>query len=210
MEIRDQINKRDVLVVVDVQHDFIDGSLAVGEGEEVVAPLNEMATRIRATHLGRVAYTRDWHPAQTPHFDIWPKHCVRNTKGASFYPTLDVTPGDTIISKGMGQTDGYSGTEGIAKDGQTLETIIQPQGFERVRVFIGGLATDYCVKATAIGIADTFRICPDVVEVYAVREAMRAVADDDTEAVKAMADAGVKIIDLKQALDLIDEHRIER
>lgn len=210
MEIRDQIENRNVLVAVDVQHDFIDGSLAVGEGAEVVAPLNEMAERIRATRLGRVAYTRDWHPAQTPHFDTWPAHCVQDTPGAAFHAELDVRTGDVIINKGMGQTDGYSGTEGVAKDGQTLETIIQPNGFERVRVFIGGLATDYCVKATAIGVADTFRVCPDAVEVYAVRDAMRAVAEDDNDAVKAMADAGVKIINLKQALDLIDEHRIER
>lgn len=210
MQHRNQIDQRNVLIAVDVQHDFIDGSLAVNDAAEVIAPLNEMAARVRATHLGRVAYTRDWHPARTPHFDTWPVHCVRNTEGASFHPTLDITPSDIIISKGMGQTDGYSGMEGVAENGQTLETVIQPNGSERVRVFIGGLATDYCVKATAIGVVEAFHLCPDDVDVYAVRDAMRAVANDDTEAVKAMADAGVKIIDLKQALSLIDERRIER
>lgn len=209
MEIRDQINKRNVLVAVDVQHDFIDGSLKVEEGAEVVAPLNEMAERVRATNLGRVAYTRDWHPSKTPHFDTWPVHCVQDTPGAAFHAELDVRAEDVIINKGMGQTDGYSGTEGASDNGQTLEEVIEPNGSERVRVFVGGLATDYCVKATAIGIAEIFAQRQNV-EFYAVKDAMRAVAHDDTEAVKAMADAGVKIIDLERAFTLIDEHRIEK
>ncbi len=209
MEARDQIPTRNILVAVDVQHDFIDGSLAVKNGVEVVAPLNEMAERVRASYMGRVAYTRDWHPTKTPHFNSWPVHCVRNTRGAAFHPKLDMRPGDVIINKGMGQTDGYSGTEGKSAAGETIEALVEPNGWEDVQVFIGGLATDYCVKATAMSIADIFKNRLNV-EVYAVKDAMRAVADDATEAVKAMADAGVRIVSLQQALALIDGRRIER
>lgn len=212
MQIHEQIRKRNVLVAVDMQHDFIDGSLAVENGEQIVPAINQLANRVRATDLGRVAYTRDWHPAETPHFDTWPVHCVHDTAGAAFHPNLDIQPGDTIISKGMGQADGYSGVEGIAENGETLETIIEPDGWQDVRVFIGGLATDYCVKATAIDLARLFAERQNI-EVYAVRDAMRAVSlqpNDGTEAVKAMAEAGVSIVNLEQALHLIDERRIER
>lgn len=212
MQIHEQIEKRNVLIGVDIQNDFIDGTLAVPGGIEVVSPINELARRVRATHMGRVAYTRDWHPMRTPHFNQWPVHCVRNTRGAEFHPKLDIQQSDIIVSKGMGQTDGYSGAEGKSPKSETLESMIQPDGWEDVRVFIGGLATDYCVKATAIDLATIFSSRQNV-EVYAMQDAMRAVnmqPEDEIEAIKAMAEAGVHIIDLEQAFRLIDQKRIER
>lgn len=81
-------------------------------------------------HDGQVVFTRDWHPAKTPHFSNfggqWPVHCVAGTTGASFHDKLNVQPDDIIINKGMGQTDGYSGWEGQSDTGETLETIITP------------------------------------------------------------------------------------
>ena len=102
------VDTRHLLVAVDVQNDFIDGSLAVKGGIDVVAPLNTLAHAVRRD-LGRVAFTRDWHPAATPHFDTWPVHCVADTDGAAFHPDLQLKEGDVVLNKGMGQTDGYSG-----------------------------------------------------------------------------------------------------
>ena len=206
------VDTRHLLVAVDVQNDFIDGSLAVTNGIDVVTPLNTLAHAVRRD-LGRVAFTRDWHPATTPHFDTWPEHCVADTDGAAFHPDLQVKEGDIVLNKGMGQTDGYSGIEGVADDGTTLETMIEPvHRDEKVRIFVGGLATDYCVRATAVDLARRYEGL-DNVSICVITDAMRAVnilPDDGMKAIEAMADAGVHIIDLKDALTLIDEARLER
>ena len=206
------VDTRHLLVAVDVQNDFIDGSLAVANGIDVVAPLNTLAHAVRRD-LGRVAFTRDWHPAATPHFDTWPVHCVADTDGAAFHPDLQVKEGDVVLNKGMGQTDGYSGIEGVADDGTTLETMIEPvHRDEKVRIFVGGLATDYCVKATAVDLARRYKGL-DNVSICLVTDAIRAVnlqPNDGTEAVEAMADAGVHIINLTDALALVDTNRLER
>ena len=206
------VDTRHLLVAVDVQNDFIDGSLAVANGIDVVAPLNTLAYAVRRD-LGRVAFTRDWHPAATPHFDTWPVHCVADTDGAAFHPDLQVKEGDVVLNKGMGQTDGYSGIEGVADDGTTLETMIEPvHRDEKVRIFVGGLATDYCVKATAVDLARRYKGL-DNVSICLVTDAIRAVnlqPNDGTEAVEAMADAGVHIINLTDALALVDTNRLER
>src|SRR5690606_11365788 len=102
---KNQEKIRNVLIADDVQNDFIDGNLAVNEGEQVVAPINKISSAVRITH-GDVAFTRDWHPASTPHFNEWPAHCVADTDGAAFHPELNIRDEDIIISKGMGQTDG--------------------------------------------------------------------------------------------------------
>ena len=206
------VDTRHLLVAVDVQNDFIDGSLAVTNGIDVVTPLNTLAHAVRRD-LGRVAFTRDWHPATTPHFDTWPEHCVADTDGAAFHPDLQVKEGDIVLNKGMGQTDGYSGIEGVADDGTTLETMIEPvHRDEKVRIFVGGLATDYCVRATAVDLARRYKGL-DNVSICLVTDAIRAVnlqPNDGTEAVEAMADAGVHIINLQDALTLIDVTRLER
>ena len=202
---------RNILVAVDVQRDFIDGSLAVREGEQVVAPLNTIAETVRQ-HDGQVVFTRDWHPDETPHFvnfgGQWPVHCVAGTTGASFHDKLNVQPGDTIIDKGMGQTDGYSGWEGQSDTGETLETIITPRTpHEKVQVFLGGLATDFCVKATALDIAEHFQ-SDDQVSIYLLREAVRAVGltpNAEEEALTAMKEAGILAISTEEAKKIIEE-----
>ncbi|HMS92831.1 MAG TPA: isochorismatase family protein [Candidatus Saccharibacteria bacterium] len=203
-------NTRNVLVAVDVQNDFIDGSLAVTEGDQVVQPLNDAAAAVREAG-GDVAFTRDWHPATTPHFadygGIWPIHCVAETDGAAFHPDLEVTEGDVIINKGMEQTDGYSGWEGVADDGQTLETMIEPRTREeKVRVFIGGLATDYCVKATALDIAERFKD-DERVQLYLIHNAIRAVGlapTDEEKALAAMEEARVQAVSSDDARAMIE------
>lgn len=201
---------RNVLVAVDVQNDFINGSLAVTEGEQVVQPINDVAAAVRSTG-GTAVFTRDWHPAVTPHFadygGVWPTHCVAETEGAAFHPDLEVRDADIVINKGMEQTDGYSGWEGVTDDGQTLETIIAPQTREeKVRVFVGGLATDYCVKATALDIATRFED-DERVRLYLLRDAIRAVGlapTDEETALAAMQSAKIQAITADEARAMIE------
>ena len=147
------------LVVVDVQNDFADpaGGLSVKGGDAVVPVIN---TEIkRATAAGaHVVYTQDWHPESTPHFakdgGIWPVHCVADTWGAALHPDLEVA--GPAIRKGANGEDGYSGfTMRDPTTGETipteLETILRERGVNRV--VVTGLATDYCVKATALDAA---------------------------------------------------------
>jgi nicotinamidase/pyrazinamidase len=144
------------LIVVDLQNDFADpsGSLSVRGGSEIVPLVN--AEIERALEAGAVvAYTQDWHPAHTPHFaqdgGIWPVHCVGETWGAELFPTLSVR--GPIVRKGTGGEDGYSGFSmrdpagGLAIPTE-LDATIARSGARRLVVV--GLATDYCVKATAL------------------------------------------------------------
>jgi nicotinamidase/pyrazinamidase len=144
------------LIVVDLQNDFADpsGSLSVRGGSEIVPVVN--AEIDRALRAGAaVAYTQDWHPAHTPHFaqdgGIWPVHCVGETWGAQIYPALSVR--GPIVRKGTDGEDGYSGFSMRNPAGglpipTELDATIARGGARRLVVV--GLATDYCVKATAL------------------------------------------------------------
>lgn len=181
--------KKKALIVVDVQNDFCPGgSLAVAQGDEVIAPLNKLMKEF----LDRgepVFKTRDWHPAKTKHFEdyggTWPVHCVQNTPGAEFHADLSVDPRVTIISKGIDESaDGYSGF-----DGTDLAQILREQ--EVKEVWVGGLATDYCVKHTVL---DALR---QGFEVKALADAMRAVnvsPNDGEQAIEEMRNAGAEIV----------------
>lgn len=176
------------LIVVDVQNDFCPGgALAVTDGDRVVAPLNQLIEEF----LERgdvVVKSRDWHPAQTQHFTdyggSWPVHCVQDTHGAEFHKDLLDDPRITIVSKGIGDTDCYS-----AFDETDLASLLREQGVEEV--WVGGLATDYCVKQTAL---DAVR---KGFKVKAVADAMRAVElkpGDGAHAIEEMREAGAEII----------------
>ena len=195
-----------ITVAVDVQNDFCpDGALAVTDGDQVVDPLNDMFRYTREQN-GLVVATRDWHPAITPHFadygGVWPVHCVQETPGAAIRSDLAIDNETIIISKGMGQTDGYSAYEGASADGRTLAEIARPRTpHERVALVIGGLATDYCVLNTVLDAAaqaDAVRDAQQgVLDVYALTDAMRAVnlaPEDETNAFARMRDAGAQLI----------------
>lgn len=143
------LSDRVVTIAVDMQRDFMyGGPLEVPHAERAITPLNKVM-RYTRDNDGIVVATRDWHPLHTPHFDEWPVHCVRNTSGAEFHPKLDLRRTDVIVSKGTGQTDGYSGFEGESDRRERLERIIRPNHRgERVTVLIGGVATEYCVLNT--------------------------------------------------------------
>jgi nicotinamidase/pyrazinamidase len=176
------------LVVVDVQNDFCPGgALGVERGDEVVAPLN----RLIEEFLSRgelVVKSRDWHPPQTRHFaahgGVWPVHCVRETRGAEFHPGLLDDPAIVVVSKGLGDEDDYS-----AFDGTELARLLRERGV--TEVWVGGLATDYCVKETVLAaLREGFKV-------KAVEDAMRAVnlqPSDGERAVAEMRRAGAEII----------------
>jgi nicotinamidase/pyrazinamidase len=181
----------DALVVVDVQHDFLPGgALAVAEGARIFDPINALAPRFH-----RVYATRDWHPANHSSFAAqggpWPVHCVAGSHGAAFDGRLDRTHVDVVIDKGVdAATDGYSGFAAT-----TLADDLRAHGVSRV--FVCGLATDYCVKATAL---DARAAGFDAVVVADAAAAVNVQAGDEERALDELRAAGVAIA---QSADLL-------
>ena len=135
------------LVVVDYQNDFASpgGALSVSGGDAIAGRINE---QMGSGDYDLVVATRDWHPPDHGSFTeqggIWPVHCVQDTEGARLHPDLDEAAVDVIVDKGQDRdTEGYSGF-----DGTKLGELLRERGFDQVTVV--GLATDYCVKQTAL------------------------------------------------------------
>lgn len=191
-----------VTVAVDIQNDFCPGgALAVTDGDQVIDPLNRLTAYTRG-HNGIVIATGDQHPETTPHFETWPVHCVAGTHGAAFHENLQFDRDDIIINKGMGQTDGYSGFEGTANRGLTIEQLVTPKNRERVAVAIGGLATDYCVLNTVL---DALKLHPTDGElhIFVPTDAVRAVnlqPHDGDEALLKMQAAGATLTTILEIL----------
>ncbi|PXY20932.1 isochorismatase family protein [Prauserella muralis] len=143
------------LIVVDVQNDFCEGgALAVAGGAAVAEAISRHARRDGYAH---VVATRDYHIDPGAHFSdnpdfvrSWPPHCVAGTAGAGFHPQLDITPITAVFSKGQ-YSDGYSGFEGQTDDGDTLAGWLRSRNVTGVDVV--GIATDHCVRATALDAA---------------------------------------------------------
>ena len=146
------------LIVVDVQNDFADpaGSLYVARGHRIIPTING-EIQMAGNNGAIVVATQDWHPETTPHFakdgGIWPVHCVADTWGAALHPDLALPDDAPRVRKGVNGEDGYSGfTTRDPVTGDTtqteLEAILRAASIERVVVV--GLATDYCINATAL------------------------------------------------------------
>ncbi|MBI3968494.1 MAG: bifunctional nicotinamidase/pyrazinamidase [Chloroflexi bacterium] len=187
------MSTKDALLIVDVQNDFCpNGALGVKDGDQVVPILNEWARRISAAG-GLVVATRDWHPRETAHFKelggVWPVHCVQNTTGAAFHPELQLPAGAVVVSKGLDpKADGYSAFEAADEAGRPLAEILRERGVEHL--YVGGLATDYCVKCSAL---DALRQGFDVT---VIEEGIRGVdlqPGDSERALGEMRAAGAKI-----------------
>jgi len=140
------------LVVVDVQRDFCPGgALAVPHGDTILPALNDVITTFSKSHFP-VVFTRDWHPSNHCSFKErggpWPRHCVARTTGAKFHSRLKVPRGSIIVSKATRpNSEAYSGFQGT-----NLQNRLKRLGV--TSLFVGGLATDYCVKQTALDALD--------------------------------------------------------
>lgn len=188
-------DERTALVVVDVQNDFADpeGALSVVGGAAIVPLLNAVTATAEAAGA-TVVYTQDWHPPDTPHFakdgGIWPVHCVQDTWGAAFHPDLRVA--GEVVRKGTGGEDGYSGfTVRDPASGDPSDTLLDSMLRDRGigTVVVGGLATDYCVRDTAL---DAMR---RGFATFVLIDAVRAVdlhEGDGARALEAMRRAGVR------------------
>jgi|SRR5579871_2912767 len=180
-----EVRQDDALIVVDPQNDFCPGgSLAVPGGDEIFELVNSLTPRF--TH---VFATQDWHPPDHRYFQAfggpWPFHCLQGGPGAQFHPKFDASRVQEIVRKGTNrEQDGYSGFAGT-----DLAARLRGRGVRRV--FVCGLATDYCVKATAIEAVE------NGFEAYVIVDAIRAVevqAGDGAAALQAMREAGVHLI----------------
>lgn len=187
---------RKALLVVDVQNDFCpDGALGVPEGDRVVPVLNKYIELFRKRGLP-VYFTRDWHPPVTVHFKPyggqWPPHCVQGTKGAEFHPGLKIPPEAVVMSKGDDpEQDSYSAFSGHDEKGRGLAEVLESDGI--THFYIGGLATDYCVRQSAL---DAFR---EGFEVTVLSDAIRGVdvsPGDSERAVEEIKSKGAKFATL--------------
>jgi nicotinamidase/pyrazinamidase len=189
---------RTALVVVDMQNDFADaaGGLAVTGGEAIVPAVND-AIRDATDGGAVVVATQDWHPESTPHFakdgGIWPVHCVGGTWGAEIHPGVELPAAAPRVRKGANGEDGYSGF--TMRDPTTgeetpteLESLLRDRDIERVVVC--GLATDYCVKATAL---DALRLGFSVALLGSAIAAVDLAPGDGDRALAEMGEAGVTL-----------------
>jgi len=178
--------ERDAIILVDVQNDFCPGgALPVAEGDAVVPALNALLRRARVLAVA----TRDWHPPNhcsfTPQGGPWPVHCVAGTPGADFHPALAMERVAHVISKATRpEEENYSDFQGT-----DLANLLRKRGIRRV--FVGGLATDYCVKATALdAVKHGF-------ETTVLEDAIRGVEvqpGDCARALEEMKRAGIRVL----------------
>lgn len=171
------------LLIVDVQNDFCPGgALAVPDGDKVVPVINTLMGK-----FDLVVASKDWHPSDSVHFSKWPPHCVQDTGGAEFHPRLTAGNINQVFFKGTrNKDDGYSAFEATSDD---LEKVLKQQ--KVTELFVTGLATDYCVRASAL---DAVR---KGFHTFVVTDAVAAVnlkPDDGTKALDEMRSAGVELV----------------
>lgn len=187
---RGSAREHSALIVVDVQRDFCPGgALAVPEGDKVVPVINKLMN-----YFGYVLATKDWHPPNSRHFEKWPPHCVQNTPGAEFHPDLRLENITEVFYKGTSrQDDGYSGFEATNLD---LEQYLKEKGIDTL--YITGLATDYCVRAT------TLDALKRGFKVKVVLDAIRGVdvnPGDSRRALEEMKAAGAELVTSDQVIN---------
>jgi nicotinamidase/pyrazinamidase len=203
------MHRRAALIIVDVQLDFCPGgALPVPEGDAVVGVLNRYIS-LFWQRGSQIFATRDWHPQLSSHFrefgGAWPAQCVQGSPGAQFHPQLLLPQGTIVISKGMTRWDeGYSALQGVTENGTSFPMLLRHMGTDRL--YIGGLATDYCVKES---------VCDGLREGFAVTllaDAVRAVElkpGDGEAALKEMLSAGATLATL-ETIDTLLSHPAEK
>ena len=180
------------LLVVDVQNDFCPGgTLGIHGGHKIIPILNECIKFFEQEHLP-IIVTRDWHPKVTKHFEqfggVWPEHCVEGSPGAMFHPDLELPKEALVMSKGMDpEKDSYSAFHAIDSSGMALANLLKIFGV--AEIYIGGLATDYCVKYSAL---DALK---DGLEAFILTDAIAGVnlqPEDSSLAMQEMVNLGAK------------------
>jgi nicotinamidase/pyrazinamidase len=188
------LHKGDVLIIVDVQNCFLPGgSLGISEGDRVIVPLNDIIDKFSKKNL-LVFLSRDWHPDKHISFKErggpWPDHCVQNTKGSEFSAELRIPVEAMVFSKGTDpEHEEYSAWNARDENNRSLCSLLAEMGSRRL--FIGGLATEYCVLNT---VKDARR---DGYEIYVLSDAIEAVnanPGDSERAIREMIAAGAKMI----------------
>ena len=192
MEEEIRIGKADVLIVTDIQKDFLPGgALPVLRGDEVIPVLNDYINLFMSANA-RVFATRDWHPPNhmsfKPFGGPWPMHCLQDSEGAKFSPDLKLPKNVTVISKATDPNrEAYSSFDGTTLENELKESVIK-------RVFVGGLATDYCVRTTVLdGVKAGFKM-------LLLMDAIRGInvqTDDSDKAVQEMLAAGARAVTLE-------------
>ena len=179
--------KLKALLIVDLQNDFCPGgALAAPEGDKVVPVINRLLEKFRV-----VVASKDWHPPHSIHFNIWPLHCIQESAGAEFHPALNSENIQQVFLKGTRDLDdGYSAFEATNLN---LDDYLKSKGV--TDLYVTGLATDYCVKASAIDAAKRG------FKVFVVTDAVSAVnakPDDGRESLQLMKAEGVTLVDSSQ------------
>ena len=175
------------LLIVDVQNDFCPGgALAVKDGDKVVPVINGIIDK-----FDLVLASKDWHPVDSVHFEKWPVHCVQNTYGADFHPDLQTDKIDRVLLKGtQNKDDGYSAFEAT---NVSLADFLREEGV--TDLYVCGLATDYCVKATALD------ACKLGFRTYVITDAVAAVnlnPGDDKKALEEISSQGCILVNSKE------------
>lgn len=186
------------LIVIDMQNDFCPGgSLAVKDGDKIIPKLNELISTFSKAKLP-IFFTRDWHPSNHISFveqgGVWPPHCVQGTAGAKFHKDLQVPKSATIISKGDKPTEeAYSGFQGT----KLRELVSKMQVTE---VYIGGLATDYCVKETSL---DALHAGFKVSVLEDCTKAVDVKSGDGIRAIQKIKQEGGKVVTTRETITLL-------
>lgn len=184
------------LILVDIQNDFCPGgALAIREGDKIVPVVNRL---IPLFHW--ILATQDWHPVDHCSFKAqggpWPPHCVQGTRGAELHPALDKSKITYFVRKAFTRdADSYSEFSGVDERGRSLDELLK--SLDATTLYMVGLATDYCVRATVLDGLNRGYI------VYAVTDAMRAVEvipGDGETALREMAGAGAHLVTSEQIL----------
>lgn len=185
------------LLVIDVQLDFCPGgALPVPHGDAVVTVLNRYLS-IFSSRGCPIFASRDWHPHDSSHFmgsgGKWPPHCVQGSEGADFHPQLALPEETMVISKGVSRwDDGYSAFQGFTDNGTPFKFLLQRLGIERL--FVGGLATDYCVKETVL---EALREGFGITLLADATRGVDLIPGDSERAVHDMLDRGAELADFQ-------------
>ena len=183
---------RIALLIVDVQKDFCPGGALGISGGDLIIPFVNSYFRLFRKYALPIFVTRDWHPPETKHFQQfggkWPVHCVQNSEGARFHPGIELPPDAIILSKGtLPDRDDYSAFSAITDSGLPLHRLIEQKAIHAL--YIGGLATDYCVRETTL---DALRAGISITLLEDAVRGVDLVAGDSERAIAEMIAAGAE------------------